>query len=173
MSSSTVERTQVQSLAGKYVTFLLGTESYGIPVHTVREIISIMEPTPVPQMPEYVKGIINLRGRIIPVVDLRLKLQLSKFETTARSCIMVVEIQSANRVKTTTGLIVDAVQDVLNFSSKDIEPTPDFGSSLSTEFILGVAHAKSRVTTLLNIAAVVSATVINKLADEGASKETE
>ena len=143
-------------LAGKYLTFTLGHESYGIPVLQVREIIRHTTITAVPQMPDYVKGVLNLRGKVIPIVDLRLKFELASAEIAERTCIVVVEVALATGARVNMGLIVDGVESVANVVSKDIEPTPDFGAQISTDYILGMAKLEDRVVALLDIDKVVS-----------------
>lgn len=143
-------------LAGKHLTFVLGKECYGVPVLKVREIIRHCDITPVPQMPAHIKGVINLRGKIIPVADLRLKFQLAKAETTDLTCIVVVQVTGADRTPTVMGLIVDAVEEVTNITAADIEPTPDFGGVVESDYILGMAKIKGTVKTLLDIDRVVT-----------------
>ena len=140
--------------AGKYLTVALDNESYGIAVLKVREIIRMQKITPVPQMPEFVKGVINLRGRVIPVIDLRVKFGL-KALFADRTCIVVVQVKlPAQTVQ--MGLIVDSVEEVVNLSSNEIEPTPDFGTRIDTGYILGMAKIKGVVKTLLDIDRVVA-----------------
>lgn len=142
--------------AGKYLTFRLGAEEFGVRVDKVREIMGVQEITAVPQTPVYLKGVINLRGKVIPVVDLRLKFGLEEIEYTHRTCIIVVQVTgSAGAVQ--LGLVVDAVSEVLNLAGADIEDTPDFGEKLSTPFILGMAKLKGKVKILLDIDRVISA----------------
>jgi purine-binding chemotaxis protein CheW len=141
--------------AGKHLTFMLGNEFYGIPVLTVREIIRLTDITTVPRMPEYIRGVINLRGKIIPVLDLRIKLDLPTAETTERTCIIVVQVKLATGIVAQTGLIVDAVEEVVNIGASEIEETPDFGSAVNTNYIVGVAKIKGAVKMLLNIDKVI------------------
>ena len=147
----------VRTTGGKYLTFVLGRASYGIDVLKIREIIRLVEFTAVPQMPDFVKGVINLRGKIIPVVDLRLKFRLSSAESTERTCIVVVQVDVPGGVKTLMGLVVDSVEEVLNVSQNDIEAPPDFGTKLDTSYILGLAKIKGVVKTLLDINRVMTA----------------
>jgi purine-binding chemotaxis protein CheW len=142
--------------AGKYLTFGLGRECYGVPVVKVREIIRMCAITPVPQMPDYIKGVLNLRGKIIPVADLRLKFRLASDRNTDLTCIVVVQVSLPDRTSTMMGLIVDAVDEVTNIAAADIEPTPDFGAALDTDYILGMAKVKGTVKTLLDIDRVVT-----------------
>jgi len=149
---------------GKYLTFTLAEEEYGIGILKVKEIIGIMSITTVPQTPEYMKGVINLRGKVIPVVDLRLKFGMEAMEYTERTCIIVVEIEGDNR-KIQMGIVVDAVSEVMNIKAGDIEDTPNFGSRLNTEYILGMAKIGGKVKILLDIGKVLSTeevSLINK-----------
>jgi len=141
---------------GKYLTFTLAGEEYGISILKVKEIIGMMPITTVPQTPPYVKGVINLRGKVIPVVDLRRKFGMDPMEYTERTCIIVVEI--AGSVKTIPmGIVVDSVSEVLNIKSADIEETPSFGNRLDTDYILGMAKVGGGVKILLDIDRVMSA----------------
>ena len=153
----------VSGLAGKYLTFFLGGETYGIPVLKVREIISMLPITQVPQVPAYMKGVINLRGKVIPVVDLRAKFSIPEIEPTSSTCIVVVQIQSANGQTKLIGLIVDAVEEVANIAQADIEPTPDFGGSISVQYILGMAKFKGSVKSLLDIDQIIAADTIEHI----------
>jgi purine-binding chemotaxis protein CheW len=140
---------------GKYLTFSLGDEEYGIGILKVKEIIGMMRITPVPQTPDFVKGVINLRGRVIPVLDLRLRFGMGENGYTERTCIIVVEIDGAAG-KIHIGLVVDSVSEVLNIKGSDIEDTPSFGTSLHTEYILGMAKTGGGVKILLDIDRVLS-----------------
>jgi purine-binding chemotaxis protein CheW len=135
---------------GKYLTFSLGGEEYGIGILKVKEIIGMMTITPVPQTPSFVKGVINLRGKVIPVIDLRLRFAMETTAYTERTCIIVVEIRGeAGSVP--MGIVVDAVSEVLNIRAADIEDTPTFGVKLNTDFILGMAKTEGGVKILLDI----------------------
>lgn len=155
-----------KAAAGKYLTFRLGKESYGVAVLKVREIIRMQGITVVPQMPEYVKGVINLRGKVIPVIDLRLKFELGEHATTELTCIVVVQVKLAQGEEKLIGLIVDAVEEVLNIARNEIENTPDFGSKLSVDYIFGMAKVKGLVKTLLDIDKVVSDAALAHLAGQ-------
>lgn len=161
--STTAGTTEARTHAGKYLTFALGQEFYGIAVLRIREIIRMLDITAVPQMPKYVKGVINLRGKVIPIVDLRVKFDLSKVENTERTCIVVVQVTHGNGNRTQMGLVVDAVEEVVNLAEADIENTPDFGSTLDTEYILGMAKVKGSVKTLLDIDKVVAADQLRRV----------
>jgi purine-binding chemotaxis protein CheW len=141
---------------GKYLTFSLAGEEYGIGILKVREIIGMMSITPVPQTPEFVKGVINLRGKVIPVIDLRLRFGLMARDYTERTCIIVVEIVSDSGA-VPMGIVVDAVSEVLNIREADIENTPTFGVKLNTDFILGMAKTDGGVKILLDIDKVLGA----------------
>lgn len=151
------------SLAGKYLTVVLDNEAYGIAVLKVREIIRMQKITTVPQMPEYVKGVINLRGRVIPVIDLRLKFGL-KAEMAERTCIVVVQVQLATGNVVQMGLIVDSVEEVAQLTANEIEPTPEFGARVDTTYLLGLAKVKGAVKTLLDIDRVVAPDTVERLA---------
>jgi purine-binding chemotaxis protein CheW len=135
---------------GKYLTFALGQEEYGLEILKVREIFGYMEITAVPQTPDHVKGVINLRGQVIPVIDLRAKFGMNTAEITEETCIIVVEITQGSR-KFNTGIVVDRVQEVLDIKGKDIEEAPQFGSSVDTSFILGMGKIGDAVKILLSI----------------------
>jgi purine-binding chemotaxis protein CheW len=158
---TTIDRTEskaatAQSLAGKYLTFFLGRESYGLPVIKVREIIRFVVPTHVPQMPEHVVGVINLRGKIIPVVNLRRKFGLSASETSERTCTVVVQIRSIANTTALIGLVVDGVEEVVQVSAQDIETAPEFGPGAETDHILGMAKVKGAIKTLLDLDRVIA-----------------
>ena len=141
--------------AGTYLTFELAGEQYGLDILKVREIIGLMEITPVPQTQMFVKGLLNLRGRVIPVVDLRLKFGLPEIEHTDRTAIIVVEI-TLNTGPAQMGILVDTVSEVMHIRAEDIEPAPEFGARMRTEYMLGVAKIKGRVVILLDIAQVLT-----------------
>jgi purine-binding chemotaxis protein CheW len=136
--------------AGKYLAFHLGREEFGIQVLKVREIMGIQEITAVPHTPPHTKGVINLRGKVIPVVDLRLKFGMPEADYTQRTCIIVTEVQGESGPMM-IGAVVDGVSEVLNLSPADIEDTPDFGGEMETTGILGMAKVKGKVKILLDI----------------------
>ena len=141
--------------SGKYLTFALGKEEYGVQILKVREIIGFMDITPVPRTPAYVKGVINLRGQVIPVIDLRAKFGMPSRERTEETCIVVAEIHQAGR-KVSTGVIVDRVSEVLNIKPDQIEDAPAFDSSVRTDFILGMGKIGANVKILLDLDKVLS-----------------
>src|SRR5215470_14441208 len=116
---------------GKFLTFTLGNEEYGVPVLKVREIIKVMDITQVPQVPDYVLGVINLRGKVIPVIDLRRKFGFLAMEHTERTCIIVVDVDLA-QMRVMMGVVVDSVSEVLNVTDTEIEETPEFGGRVTT-----------------------------------------
>ncbi len=136
---------------GEFLTFLLAKEEYGIEILKVREIIGLMDITTVPQTPDYGKGVINLRGKVISVIDLRLKFSMSEAEYTRETCIIVVEVGNA-----LVGIVVDSVSEVLDIKSSEIEKTPKFGQAIDTEFILGLGKTKGKIVILLDIENVLS-----------------
>jgi len=151
----TEETVSAISREGKYLTFALADEEYGISILKVKEIIGMMPITTVPQTPEFVKGVINLRGKVMPVMDLRLKFGMDEIEYTERTCIIVVEIEGQAGI-VLIGIVVDAVSEVLNIRGEDIEDTPTFGTNLNTDYILGMAKMEGGVKILLDIGKVLS-----------------
>jgi purine-binding chemotaxis protein CheW len=135
---------------GKYLTFTLADEEYGIGILKIKEIIGMMPVTTVPQTPDYVEGVINLRGKVIPVVGLRLMFGMEAIEYDERTCIIVVETEGQNNTLL-IGIVVDSVSEVLNIKADDIEDTPQFGAKLNTEYILGMAKSDKTVKILLDI----------------------
>ena len=140
---------------GKYLTFILADEEYGIGILKIKEIIGMMPVTTVPQTPDFVKGVINLRGKVIPVMDLRLRFGMDAIDYTERTCIIVVEIEGSTGT-IQIGIVVDSVSEVLNIKGEDIEDTPTFGTKLNTDYILGMAKMEGGVKILLDIDRVLS-----------------
>jgi purine-binding chemotaxis protein CheW len=136
-------------VCGMYLTFSLGKEEYGIDILKVRELIGIMDITPVPHTHDYVQGVINLRGKVIPVLDLRSKFNLERADYTEQTCIIVVD------VGVMTGIIVDSVEEVYDIPAEDIEPAPAVGAGVATSFILGMGKVEKEVKILLDIEQVV------------------
>lgn len=145
----------VENIAGKYLTFDLAEEEYGLEILRVREIIGMMDITPVPRTPDFVLGVINLRGKVIPVMDLRLKFGLSYKEPDERTCVIVVEVQSQD-ITVQMGIVVDRVNEVVDVKASDVEPTPSFGVALDTSFIHGMAKVGNKVKILLDIDKVLT-----------------
>jgi purine-binding chemotaxis protein CheW len=143
--------TQTLSRAGKYLTFSLAEEEYGVEILKVREIIGMMDITAVPKAPAHVRGVINLRGKVIPVIDLRTRFTLPRVEDTDETCIIVVCVGD-----TEMGVVVDQVREVLDILGEDIEDAPTFGTNVDTSFILGMGKSSGRVTILLDITKVLA-----------------
>lgn len=152
----TIKEAGSQHLAGKHLTFKLGRECYGVPVLQVREIIRLCDITPVPQMPDYIKGVLNLRGKIIPVADLRLRFKLSSIANTDLTCIVVVKISLPGNSVRHMGLIVDAVEEVVNLAAAEIEAPPNLGINTKADYVLGMAKVKGGVKILLDVDRLVA-----------------
>jgi len=150
VDSITGSKDPVAAKEGKYLTFSLAKEEYGIGILKVREIIGLMPVTTIPQAPHFVKGVINLRGKVIPVIDLRLRFGIEEVEPTDRTCIIVVEVQGPSG-QIQMGLVVDSVSEVINIKAEDIEETPSFGAALESDYILGMAKINGGVKILLEI----------------------
>jgi purine-binding chemotaxis protein CheW len=145
----------MENREGKYLTFSLAKEEYGIGILRVKEIIGMMPITTIPRVPGFVKGVINLRGKVIPVMDLRMKFGMEEIGYTERTCIIVVEI-AGQTGSVLVGIVVDAVSEVLNIKGNDIEDTPTFGEKLNTDYILGMAKISGGVKILLDINEVLT-----------------
>jgi len=151
---------------GKYLTFTMANEEYGISILKIKEIIGMMQITKVPQTPDFIKGVINLRGKVIPVIDLRLLFCIEAMEYTERTCIIVIEIEGYEGFLV-TGIVVDSVSEVLNIKDQEIEDIPTFGADLKTEYILGVAKMEAGVKILLDINKVLNGDEIKRLEKTG------
>ena len=147
---------------GKYLTFSMAKEEYGIGILKIKEIIGMMSITTVPQTPEFIKGVINLRGKVIPVIDLRLRFGMTANDYTERTCIIVVEIPGLSGT-VMIGIVVDSVSEVLSIKGDEIEETPTFGTKLNTDYILGMAKMDGGVKILLDIDCVLSRDEMNML----------
>ena len=165
-------REELAHLAGKYLTFKLAEEEYGLEIIKVQEIIGLMPITKVPRVPEYMRGVINLRGRIIPTIDLRSKFGLPTVEDTDKTCIIVVEVMST-KGKVNVGIIVDQVAEVLDVAANEIDHAPEFGTALRTDFILGVGIVKGDVKILLDIDKVLTSEEIATVHTVAASQQTQ
>ncbi|EKQ56746.1 MULTISPECIES: chemotaxis protein CheW [unclassified Clostridium] len=140
---------------GKYLTFQIAEEEYGIPIQNIKEIIGMMDITSIPRTPEYIKGVINLRGKIIPIMDLRLKFNLAERVYNHRTCIIVVEINLAD-TKKLMGIVVDTVSEVVNIQKAEIEQSPQYGTDIEQEFLTGLGKVKGKVILLLKIEKVLN-----------------
>lgn len=156
--TATVQNAEAKGISsyksGKYLSFYLGAEEFAIPVSSVREIIGLQEVTPVPQTPVYVRGVLNLRGRVIPVIDMRRKCGLPDVEYGAHACIVVVQVE-AEGGWAPMGVVVDGVSEVVNITANDVEPMPDFGGE-AQDYLLGVAKLKGKVKILVDIDRLLS-----------------
>lgn len=160
--------TSIRAEAGKYLTFQLAQEYYGLGILRVQEIIGIMPVTKVPRSPDFVRGVINLRGRIIPVMDLRRKFDEESQEDTDRTCIIVVQVQDGD-ARLTVGLLVDEVAEVVNVHDEQIEPPPSFGTRVDADFILGIGKVGDKVVILLDVDRVLTdreANLIGEVAEQ-------
>ncbi|MHB9071438.1 MAG: chemotaxis protein CheW [Sedimentisphaerales bacterium] len=157
-------RARTVTKGGKYLTFALGKEEYGLEILKVREIIGYMDITAIPQTPSYVRGVINLRGQVIPVIDLRAKFGMEGADRTDETCIIVVEINNGKN-RFSTGIVVDRVSEVLDIADGNIENSPEFGSSVNTQFILGMGKVGDSVKILLDIDKVLQNSGCEKLVD--------
>ncbi len=152
--------------ADQYLTFQLGAEEYGLEILKVREIIGMMKITAVPRTPEFVLGVINLRGNVIPVIDLRRKFGMEAVEQTEETCVIVVDVGGLE-----TGIVVDRVSDVLDIGASSIQDAPSFGAAVDTDFILGIGKTEGRVTILLDIGQVLSSSEIAGLEEISAAMD--
>ncbi|MBI5813977.1 MAG: purine-binding chemotaxis protein CheW [Nitrospinae bacterium] len=146
-----VKASEYRVREGKYLTFVLGEEEYGLDITKVKEIMGVMDITHIPKTPPFIKGVINLRGKVIPVIDLRLKFGMEEAEYTRETVFIVVEVAGVQM-----GIIVDTVREVLDIHGTDIEAPPQFGSRLNTDFILGMGKVQGKVKILLDIDKVLS-----------------
>ena len=151
MRHSTGNVRQEQEIGGKFLTFFLEDEEYGIEILKVQEIIGMMSVTPVPRTPSFVRGVINLRGQVIPIIDLRLKFGMPAIAQTEETCVIVVRAQGVEM-----GIIVDKVSEVLDIATEEIDPVPSFGATVDTAYILGIGKAAGNVKLLLHIDKVLS-----------------
>lgn len=166
MAQVTAQTAQTQQALidkeGKYLTFALGAEEYGLEILKVREIIGYMDITAVPQTPDYVKGVINLRGQVIPVVDIRTLFGMETKDITEETCIIVVEVQRSSRTFS-TGVVVDQVSEVLDVAGDAIEEAPQLGVSVNTDFILGMGKVNGAVKILLDIDRVLDCSDLERI----------
>lgn len=162
---STTLNAQSAAAATKYLMLVLADESYGIAVRQVREIIRLQKITAIPQLPDYVRGVINLRGHVIPVIDLRLKFGLpAAFQD--RTCIVVVQVRLPGRA-VALGLVVDSVEEVAAITADEIQPPPEFSTAIATEYLLGLAKVKGQVKILFDIDRVVAPDLVQTICPRG------
>jgi len=154
LAPGTVRTNLTKDYGGKYLTFNLGRVDYGIVITRVREIIGVTEITAMPDVPDYIQGVINLRGRVIPILDLRMKFGMEEKEHDDRTCIIVVDVPRATGV-TLVGMLVDSVAEVMNIASQEIEPPPEFGATGDDDCIIGIGKVKGRLKILLDVDHVI------------------
>ena len=152
------ELSKCYNLGGKFLTFFLAAEEYGIEILKVQEIIGMMSITTVPRTPAFIRGVINLRGKVIPIVDLRLKFGMDAIEKTDETCIIVVRARGVEM-----GIVVDRVSEVLDIASDNVDEVPSFGAEVDTSYLLGIAKADGRVRLLLAIDKVLSSQEVIEL----------
>lgn len=150
-----VNTTETGGIDSKFLTFTLADEEYGIGILKIKEIIGMMPITSVPQTPDFVKGVLNLRGKVIPVLDLRIRFSIPPLDYTERTCIIVVEVEVKSGM-ITMGIVVDSVSEVLPIKPEDIENTPSFGTKVDTTYLLGIAKTDDGVKILLDIDKILS-----------------
>lgn len=153
----------------KYLMFYLNEENYGIPILQVNEIIGVMEITPIPKTPNFMKGIINLRGKIIPVIDLRLKFSMEERKYDQLTCIIIVELVIAGH-KSFVGVVVDKVAEVVNVYSNDVELPPQYGQEDENNFLTGIGKVKDKVVMLLDIESIINCQELVNLIKNNAKK---
>jgi purine-binding chemotaxis protein CheW len=142
-------------IANKYLTFVLATEEYAVDILRVQEIKGWNKPTPIPNTPEYLCGVINLRGTIVPIIDLRLRFGLERLPYGQMTVIVVVRVVSGNRERI-MGIVVDAVSDVYDINEADVKSTPEFGSVINIEFVKGLANVSEKMIIILEIDALLN-----------------
>lgn len=155
----------------KYLMFLLDDEYYGIPILKVNEIIGLMEITKIPRSPSYMKGVINLRGKIIPIMDLRLKFQMPERAYDEQTCIVITEIAAEKGQKDISGIIIDKVAEVVNISGADIQPPPKYGQEEDSKFLTGIGKVKEKVVMLLDIETIINRQEMIDLISQTTKKE--
>jgi len=153
-----------ESLEGLYLTFSLAEEVYGVEILAVQEIIQMVPTTAIPKTPEFVRGVVNLRGKVIPIIDLRIKFGMEAAEDTGQTCIVVVQVQSGGQ-PLTMGVVVDQVAEVLEVVAGQIEPPPSFGAAVDTDFLMGMGKVNSQVVMLLDIRRVLASDDMGAVAD--------
>lgn len=164
-ATTTLDGTTVEKQDGKHLVFLLGGASYGIPILTVLDINGLMEITPIPKTPEFIKGVINLRGKVIPVMDLRLKFGMPEKEYDKQTCIIIVNVSVKGKDKQ-IGVLVDTVSEVFDIPLTEIEAPPEYGTHAEEGFINGIGKVKGKLVVLLNIEKVLHTDEIIKLLDK-------
>jgi len=147
----------------QYLTFVLGKETFAVGILIIKEILEYEEPTDVPMMPAFVRGVVNLRGTVVPVIDLSARFGRPSAAVTKRTCIVIIET-ALNDVRQVLGVVVDAVNEVLEIAATDIEPPPDFGTSIRTDFIQGMGKVRDKFVIILKVDSVLSTDEMEQLA---------
>jgi purine-binding chemotaxis protein CheW len=150
---------------GKFLTFVLGQEIYGLPIKKAKEIIGMMEVTHIPKTQNYIKGVINLRGKIIPIVDLRLRFGMAEKEYTERTCVIVIEV-NAHESQRLVGIAVDTVSEVVNIQKGEIEPPPEYDAQIEGNFLTGLGKIKDKVILILDIDKILNREELAQLKQE-------
>ena len=163
-TSDQVISTRSKDLGGKYLTFCSGDEEFGLGILKVQEIIGMMKVTRVPRVSTYIRGVINLRGKVIPIIDLRLRFQLEETPDTDRTCIVVVQVDRGDD-QVTMGIVVDGVSEVMDVAAAQIEPPPRFASSVDTNFLMGIGKVGEKVIMLLDIDRLLSDEEVAEVAE--------
>ena len=156
MAPTTAQNDFDSGVPHKFLTFSLANEEYGINIMKIKEIIGMMPVTVLPQTPEYVRGVINLRGKVIPIIDLRCKFNLEQIEPTERTCIIVIETENDEQMQTLVGLIIDGVSEVVTLKEDEVEPAPNMHGNFQEQLILGLAKCENGVKILLDIDKVIN-----------------
>ena len=159
--TANIESRNTRAKSGLYLTFALGQEEFGLEILKVKEIIGYQDITSVPQTPPEVKGVINLRGQVIPIINLRSRFGMEEQEVTEQTCIIVVEV-SLEGTSVQVGIVVDSVSEVLDINEEKIEPSPEFGNQVNTDFILGMGKVGENVKILLDIDQVLAGTQLSE-----------
>ena len=155
----------------QFLTFMLGGEEYGVDILNVQEIRSWESATSIPNTPDYVLGVINLRGLVVPIVDLRKRFEMSQAEFGPTTIIVIVKLSNSSNSSRTVGMVVDEVSDVYNISDEDIGEMPDFGSVVGTEFIKGVANVNEKMVIILDIGSLINTGVLGDEVMPGAGED--
>lgn len=166
MEMSLMEKNEVEIRDGKHLVFLLCGNSYGIPILDVSEINGIMSITQIPKTPDYIKGIINLRGKVIPVMDLRLKFGMAEKQYDQETCIIIINLSLAGEKVRQIGVIVDTVSEVFNIPLAQIEPPPNYGDAAENKFLNGVGKVKDKIVMLLDIKKILHSNEVFDLLSE-------
>ncbi|WP_085315935.1 chemotaxis protein CheW [Derxia lacustris] len=153
----------------QYLRFALGREHFALPIESVREILELAELTPVPLMPAFLRGVMNLRGVVVPVIDLASRFDLGNTVATRRSCVVVVELPGSETGTRVLGMLVDSVSEVVDLAADRIEPTPALGTCIAPGFIRGMARLPGRLVMVLDLARVLDAEDLDRLVSQHAA----